>query len=148
MVHALEKIYRLLKPDGMLIDIHPVPEPPSIEARIGDRTISAGWLKERNDYVEYDQADEALAQAVARGLFAVERQGAFTFILHGDTVEELREYLADEWQDASIDDITAMRAEEVLSTPERDKEVIVRESVRIARLRPIAEKPDFSRNAQ
>jgi hypothetical protein len=144
MVHALEKIYRLLKPDGMLIDIHPLPEPPSIETRIGDRTIPAGWLKECNDYIEYEQADEALAQVVAGGLFAVERQGAFAFITHADTIAELREYLADEWQDASIDDITAMRAEEVLSTPARDKEVIVRESVRIARLRPIAEQPGFS----
>jgi len=136
MVHALEKIRRLLKPDGILIDIHPPPEPSSIEVRIDRQTIPAGWLQESDDYTEYEDADDALARVVRSGLFAVEREGAFVLITHADTVAELREYVAEEWEEARVDDITAMRAEDLLSTPERDKEVILRESVRIARLRP------------
>ena len=136
MVHALEKVHRLIKPDGKLIDIHPTPEPASIEVRLGERIIPAGWLQETDDYVEYELADTALTNVVNTGLFTLERQGAFTFVSYADTLAELREYLADEWQDAIIDDLTAMRAEELLGTFERDKELILRESIRIARYRP------------
>ncbi|MGH2594022.1 MAG: hypothetical protein ACRDGG_10970 [Anaerolineae bacterium] len=135
MVHALEKIHHLLKPNGILIDIHPPPEPSSIEVRIGGQTIPAGWLHESDDYAEYEDADDALARAVRKGLFAVEREGAFDLVTHANTLAELRAYVAEEWEEARIDDITAMRAEELLSTPERDKEVILRETARIARLK-------------
>jgi|SRR3990172_7082800 len=137
MVHALEKIYRLLKPDGILIDIHPPPEPSSIDVRIGEQAHAAGWLRETDDYGDYEAADEALATIVARRLFAVERRGTFSFLTHVDTLAELRNYLTEEWENASIDDVTAARIEELMSTPERDKEIILRESVRIARLAPI-----------
>jgi len=137
MVHALEKIHGLIRPGGILLDIHPTPQPPRIEVRLGARTIPAGWLKETDDYVEYEDADDALSQAIARGLFVVERRGKFSFITHADTIAELREYLAEEWKDAVVDDLTAVRIEELLSTPERDKEVILRESIRIARMKPV-----------
>lgn len=136
MVHALEKLHRLLKPDGLLIDIHPTAEPASIEARISARTTLAGWLQETDDYAEYEHADEALAQAVRKRWFDVERQGTFEFVTYANDVAELRAFLAEEWEDARIDDMTVTRVDELMSTPERDKEVTLRESVRIARLKP------------
>ena len=136
MVHALEKIHSLLKPGGVLIDIHPTGEPASIEIRIRDRSMPAGWLQETNDYVEYEWADEALNRIVRSGLFTVERQSTFTFNTYTASIAELRDHLAEAWKDAILDGVTAARAEELLSTIERDKEVIVRESVYIARLEP------------
>jgi hypothetical protein len=139
MVHALEKIYRLLKPYGILIDIHPPPDPSSIDVRIGGQAHVAGWLHETDDYGDYEAADKALTTIVARGLFAIERQGTFAFVTHVDTLAELRNYLTEEWENASIDDVTTARIEELMSTPERDKEIILREPVHIARLAPIPE---------
>ena len=46
MVHALEEIHRLLKPDGMLINIHPVPEGYFIKVIQGDRTLFAERKRE------------------------------------------------------------------------------------------------------
>jgi len=135
MVHALEKIHRLLKPDGRLIDIHPTSEPASIEVRLGARTTPAGWLQETDDYIEYEQADEALQRIVHGGWFSLEREGVFEFVTHADSLADLREFLAEEWQDAIVDELTAGRVDELLSTSDRDKEVILRESVRIARFR-------------
>jgi hypothetical protein len=135
MVHALEKIHRLLARDGYLIDIHPAPEPTAIEARVGAQTMTAGWLDDHEDYGDYEAAEEALTRVVNSGLFAVEREGTFAMLTHADTIIELRDYVAEEWEVARIDDLTVARAEELLSTPERDKEAILRESVRIARLR-------------
>jgi len=136
MVHALEKIHQILQPDGRLMDIHPSGEPPPIEVRVGQRTLVVGWMKETDDFVEYAQANAALSQVVERGWFDVERRGAFEFATHADSVTDLRDYLAKEWKDAILDEAVAATAEELLSAPEPDKELIVREQIRIARLRP------------
>jgi hypothetical protein len=135
MVHALEKVHSLLKPGGQLIDIHPMFDPPAFEVRIGDKKFSVGWLRETDDYEEYELADEALSDVVNRGLFAIERQGTFSFITHADTPAELRQYLIDNWKDAIIDEITFARAEEMFNSIERDKEMILRVSTNIARYR-------------
>ena len=133
MVHALEKIHSLLKPDGYLIDIHPTPEPACIVVRSGERLTPAGWIDEVADYAEYEWADDALSVVTDTGLFALERRGTFEFVWHADAVADLLTYLADEWQDARIDPVTAMRIEEMLKTAEHDKEILVREAIRIAR---------------
>lgn len=133
MVHALQTIHALLKPDGYLIDIHPTPDPAAIVVRLRDRLTPAGWIDEATDYVEYEWADEALRKIVESGLFALERSGAFEFVWHADSVADFSAYMAEDWLDATIDPITAMRVEEMLKTPEHDKEILVREAIRIAR---------------
>jgi len=59
MVHALEKIRRLLKPSGRLIDIHPMDRPPPVAVRLGLHTHRLGCLRETDDSIEYRQADAA-----------------------------------------------------------------------------------------
>ncbi len=135
MVHALEKIWRCLKPNGLLIDIHPTSEPASIVVRMNRRDSVAGWITESDDYEEYEWADEALTQALNNGLFELEQRGVFEFVWHADNLTELRAYLKAEWRDAIIDDVTAMRIEDLLKSQEHEKEVIVREKINIARFR-------------
>jgi hypothetical protein len=137
MVHALEIIRRLLRPHGKLIDIHPVGEPSPVEVRVGGQITLTGWLTETDDFIEYRQAGDALAQAVQRGWFLVEREATFPFITHADSMSELLEYLAKEWQDAILDDQTARKAEELLAGPERDKELLVHDRIRILQLSDI-----------
>lgn len=138
MVHALEKVHGLLRPAGMLIDIHPSAEPPAIQVRIGSKIYEAGWLRETDDYLEYEEADRALAQAIDRGLYALERQAQFSFTTHAPTLRDLQQHLEEEWQDAFIEDTTVFSIEDLLRVRERDKEVLLRESVLIHRLRPTA----------
>jgi hypothetical protein len=75
-----------------------------------------------------------LAQVVERGLFNVERESTFLYATYAGSVLELREYLAREWKDAILDEASAARAEELLSTSEPDRELALRERIRIARL--------------
>jgi hypothetical protein len=51
-------------------------------------------------------------------------------------LEELLSYLAEEWTDAVIDDDIVKRIESLLSSSETDKEIILRDRIYIARLRP------------
>ena len=135
MVHALETIHGLLKPDGVLLDIHPTNEPAAVAVRLREQIIPAGWINESEDYVEYEWADAAVNAAVNDGLFTQERCGIFEFVWHADSMTELRAYLAEEWKDAIIDDMTAVRIEELLKLPVHDKEILVSEAIRLARYR-------------
>ena len=135
MVHALEKIHASLEPDGSLIDIHPSGEPPPIEVRVGQQVTVVGWMKETDDFSEYAQASAALSEAIQRGWFDVERKGTFEFVTHADSISDLREYLAKEWKDAILEEAVIAKATELLNALERDKELMVREQIRIARLR-------------
>ncbi len=137
MVHALESIQQLLKPAGVLLDIHPTNEPAAIAVRLRGQIIPAGWINESDDYEEYEWADEALQRLVHGGRFALERVGTFVFVWHADSMKDLRAYLAEEWKDAIIDDVTAMRIEELLKLPARDKEILISEAIRIARYRRV-----------
>jgi hypothetical protein len=77
-----------------------------------------------------------LSEAIQRGWFDVERKGTFEFATHTDSISDLREYLAKEWKDAILEEAVTAKATELLNALERDKELIVRERIRIARLRP------------
>ena len=65
MVHALEEIQRLLKPDGCLIDIHPIREAPLIRVYQGRNLLFA----ESDPGYDYDadirHAEEALENSAA-----------------------------------------------------------------------------------
>jgi len=135
MVHALHQIHQLLKPDGFLIDIHPTNELATLEVRVDQQITPAGWIYEWDDYIEYEWADSALQRALNVQWFELERSGVFNFVWYADSMAELRNYLAEEWHDALIDEVTFMRAHEALSTAAHNKEAIVREAIKIARYR-------------
>ena len=137
MVHALHYIHQLLKPGGLLIDIHPTNELATLEVRVGQQITPAGWIYEWDDYIEYEWADSALQRAINVQWFELERSGVFNFAWYADSMAELREYLTEEWHDTLIDEVTFMRAQELLSTTEHDREVIVREAIKIARYRKL-----------
>lgn len=142
MVHALERAHWLLKENGRLIDIHPLGEPPPIEVRLGSEIHHAGWLREEDDYVEYVQAGEALDEVVSRGLFVRERVDTFAHTTYADTLADLQCYLETEWHDAFIEDVVAGRIEALMSSIEPDQELILRDVVQIARLRPLTTKQE------
>ena len=148
MVHALEEIHRLVKPTGILIDIHPVAEPSPIEIHLGEKIERVGDLSVRQWCSDYQHADEALTEIKQRGLFMVERQGMFNSLTYYDSVAEMRT----DWKEAidkfardaqSIDESVpqaeamAARAEELMQAAGSEAELIVGERVHISRLKPI-----------
>jgi hypothetical protein len=135
MVHALEITHGLLKAGGLLLDIHPSGEPPRIEARVGEKVRVAGYLEETDGFVEYFQADDALTEVTERGLFTLEREGLFTFMTHTSTIKELVDVVEAEWSDSVLHEETIERAAELMGDPGEDREIVLRERVRIARFR-------------
>jgi hypothetical protein len=145
MVHALEEIRHLLKPDGFLIDIHPVRAAPLIKVHQGKALL----FVESDPGYDYDEglknADEALEEVVQRGLFLVEGKSEFEAVTYASTVAEMRDYWAqygafdDEPKDEAVvarqNEIYA-RADELMRSNE-GAEISYHERARIARLKPI-----------
>jgi SAM-dependent methyltransferase len=145
MVHALEEIHRLLRPDGNLVDIRPVVEAPLIEVHQGGRVLFA---QPNPDYSaeDYRQADNALAQVIQRRFFVLERSRQFDFLVYGSSVAELRAYIAEAnaYEDGSKDEAAAAREAERVARVEgimqgagEGAEVATHERANIARLRAI-----------
>ena len=147
MVHALEEIRRLLKPAGVLIDIHPVAEGTPIEIHQAGRIELAGNLSVPQWCTDFEQADSALAEVIQRGLFAVERETVFDSVSHYDTAAELRteqleavDKFARVARSADVGkphvEALADRAEELMQAAGGGAELILRERAHISRLRP------------
>ena len=142
MVHALEEIKRLLKPDGFLIDIHPIREEPLIKIYQGRKLLFA----ESDPGYDYDEslqhADKALEEVVRRGLYRIEGKAEFELVTYASSVAEMRDYWAtygafeDEPKDEAIitrqDDVYA-RADEIMRNT-LDAEISYHERARITRL--------------
>lgn len=135
MVHALEITHSLLKRDGLLIDIHPNGQRPPVEVHADGKVVLAGHMQEAGDFVEYFQADGALADVIARGLFELEREALFPFMVHASTIKALTNYLENEWSDAILSETVSERLAELMAEPGEGKEIVVREIVHISRYR-------------
>ena len=149
MVHALEEIHRLLKPAGTLIDIHPVAVSSLIELHQGGKIDLVGDLTIRQWCTDFQQADNALAEIVQKGLFIVARAEVFDSLIYYASVEEMRTSLKeaidyfDRGADSTSDeegqvDALAARAEELMQDAVSGAELIAHEPTHISRLRPIS----------
>jgi hypothetical protein len=135
MVHALETVHPLLKPGGVLADIHPGTEKAWIVAQVNGKEYFLDCVEETDDYIEYKQANDALAQVIERGLFTTEEAGQFTFIIHAATIEEMREYLTANWKDAILNESVDIKAREYLTSSVEHYEILVREEILITRFK-------------
>ena len=133
MVDALRRAHRMVRPNGWVVDLHPTAAHASVE--VGAHTT--GGVEAGDAPLRHAAAGVALATVVDAGLFAVERVIDFTFYTYGDTIEELRDYVVENWRNGRIDETVVHRTREAL----RDAPGMrprVREQVRLTTLRPIA----------
>lgn len=145
MVHALEEIHRLLKPDGMLINIHPVSEGYFIKVIQGDRTIFAERKRETcsEDVIH---AEEAIAQVIKRSIFAVDQDTEFDFLTYASSIPELHAYWEEQtaFDDRPDDEAMVEReeklfaqVEEIMQRSGEGTQVAIHEKVRIMRLKSL-----------
>ena len=153
MVHALEEIQRLLKPNGCLIDIHPVREAPLIKVYRGQRV----QFVEPDPGYDYDesiqQAEDALTQSIQRGMFVIDGSDEFDLITYASSVVKLQEYFAkvgayddDPKDDAREAQRTAIyaRVEEIMQAAGGEAEIAYHERAHITRLNPNVRKEELS----
>lgn len=100
MVHALEEIYRVLKPNGMLIDLRPIEENWKAEVVTSTNYQTCGSLTALARGVADDEAaNQAVGQVERRGLFIKEKEEMFSYFYMWDTPSEMKEFMESEWEE-------------------------------------------------
>ena len=144
MVHALEQIRRLLKPEGRLVDIHPFSEGHFIEAyRDGELLFSERVRENDSEYVGH--AEKALSQVVDRGIFSIEESVEFKFMTYSTSVDELGEYwhsldVFDDPQDEAItmrENHLFAQVDAIIREDGEGSKAAIKERVRMTLLKPI-----------
>lgn len=145
MVHALEEIHRLLRPDGRLVDIRPYAEPSIVEVITGDQILFAEPKRE-HDHEGVLASDRAMEEILKRKTFSVKHARDFKFFSYGSSAAEIREFwdryndydpVPKENDQLAFEDKVYARAEQVRKKSSKDAEIAIHERVRIARLQPI-----------
>jgi hypothetical protein len=107
MVHALAEVWRILKPDGVLIDIRPINGQWPIEVASLREVKETGRVEDFPEPLYADRAsNEAMQDVESRGWFTRDRQEFFSYSYSWDTPTDMEEWVADEWQD-----VVALREE-------------------------------------
>src|SRR5262245_63100528 len=96
MVHALREAHRVLKRDGVALDLRPAAVHRRVGITTGGRTRLIGVMRESFD--DERAADRAVARTVRDGLFRVERRTSFPCRRVMDTLDEF-----DTWLDETVE---------------------------------------------
>jgi hypothetical protein len=145
MVHALEQIRRLLKLDGVMVNILPAPEGDFIEVHHDGRVL---FSEPKRAALSENvlRAEAAIEQVLDRGLFVIDQQDEFEFRTVSSSVSEIRAY----WEEQSAfheepkekevlarEGYLYAQVDEILDDLGVGAEIVFRERVRIARLSPL-----------
>lgn len=101
MVHALEEIRRVLKPNGDLIDLRPVEDhwPLEISTTTGYQTI--GRLANLPAAVADDEAAfQAMREVESKRWFTKQNEVEFSYFYYWDTPSEMKDFMEQEWGNA------------------------------------------------
>ena len=145
MVHALEETRRLLKLDGVLVNILPHPEGYFIEVHHDGRILLSERKRETLSEAVL-RAEAAIKRVLDRGLFVIDQKDEFDFLTYGSSVSEICVY----WEEQSAyeeepkakdtlarEEYLYAQVDEILDELGEGAEVVFRERVRIARLSPV-----------
>src|SRR5689334_206395 len=97
MVHALAECWRVLIPDGLLIDLRPFAGNWPLDVVWGAHHQTAGPLDDSLERPDDQAANAAMAVALRAGWFVPERVTTFTFAWYWDSLDELEGYIAERW---------------------------------------------------
>jgi hypothetical protein len=98
MVDALRRASRWVKADGCVIDVHPTNAIPPIE--VAGRRV--GHVATPDGPARHAAADAALRESIASGLYVEAASATFDFYTWGDTLDELRDHIEENWCDARV----------------------------------------------
>jgi len=129
MVDALRLARRLLPPGGFVLDLHPTAS--SVAVEVGG--CVTGFVDLGDGLRRHAAAAHALARSIATQLLTLERTLTFDFFTYGGSVDELRDYIAENWREARIPDAVVERTRDAVRDAPRIKPR-VREHVQVTRL--------------
>src|SRR4051794_35825045 len=136
MVHALAECRRVLKPDGLLIDLRPFPGNWPLDVVAGPHAWPAGFLDDSLEIPDDQAANESIAQAVGAGWFRTERETTFEYAWYWDSLAELEAYIVERWSTVMrLPEQTKATAVQLLAAGGREVRLCFRRGMRLGRYR-------------
>ncbi len=132
-MRALDSVHTALRPDGLLLDIHPEPEHSWVEAHTGGRVVRVGHIDESFRINTVQAARAVLRDAAHAGQFTEERSTRFVFVYHFDGVEAWLTYMKESWRTAHVGEDVIARCQEALDAA--SGEICIPRAVRATRYR-------------
>lgn len=126
MVHALQKVVDYLRPEGVILEVHDLIEPPRIEVHSNLGELFAGQLLSQNYFKNERRANQAINQVVADGTLASDRSIVFESYIRADSFETLSNWLADEWPSEYIPEDTRRKVIDLEINAGENLEVVLR----------------------
>ncbi len=97
MVHALHEAWRILRPQGILIDLRPLCTDAPLEIVFTGGYESAGLVDMSLGIPEENAADQAVESAAGEGIFKELTLEQFDFAFYWDTVNEMKTDMDGRW---------------------------------------------------
>lgn len=135
MVHALEEIWRVLIPNGILIDVRPLADNWRVEVVSLREVKKTGHVEDLPEQTNGDKAaNAAVAEAERRGWFKREQDELFPFIYSWDTPSEMEEFVEEDWGDfIELQEDTRRATRSAWAVADGDSRVRIKMNVLIAR---------------
>jgi hypothetical protein len=135
VVHALRRIHRSLRPEGVLLDLHPQPEPTAVEVWHEGRVDRIGLLIQEEDINDILEARARLDQVERDGWYVTERQKPFDLLAHFPSAEDWLDYRAREGDSGMVS--TELLNSTNRSLAEGGGELVIREPIRASVLKRV-----------
>jgi hypothetical protein len=133
MVHALQDVWRALRPNGLMLDVRCYAQQWPIEALVDGQWLEAGVVDDSSYAPDDLAADAALAQIEREGWFVRERAEEFEIYCYWDTLDAMQHEVNEVWTPACVPDDVMARARALAR--EDDAQVRVRLHMVISRWR-------------
>ncbi len=136
MVHALKKVKPWLSPEGYILVIHDLVDPPRIEIHNQNQQHYAGQLFSKDGFENQRMADQAIDQVVQEGLFSSSQSQIFENYDRADSLTSLLDWLAETWESTYMTDGTKRKIDDLVEQMGWESEVVLHMLTRIVKLDP------------
>lgn len=102
MVHALKETWRVLAPDGCLVDLRPLAGKFPLEVVSHDEVNLAGFVDDTAEIPIDTACSESLEKVSQQGWFQREREASFDYLWYWDDVDEMNDYMKENWDPTPI----------------------------------------------
>lgn len=138
-IDALNETRRLLKPNGIFIDLRALESNWQVEVCDSAQSQITGRLNDSPGGVEHDEgAFKAMREVESKRWYIKEKEEEFDFFYYWDTPSEMKEFMEDEWEGfEKIDEDVYRKTSGLWVSAGADARVRVRVKMHIARWKKI-----------
>jgi len=136
MVHALKEVWRVLVPNGQVIDLRPISENAPIEVVVGDQVLFAGRRIDCVEGIADDiAANEAIESAVGSGWFVQEYAGSFKYNTYWNTLAEMKIYAEENYTSSYIPEEAFIETHRLMAENGKEAKVRIHRTISISQYR-------------